>query len=286
MTRQACLAVVSGLVLATAAPAQPAAWRFHWQPGQVLVYQVEQATSATEVVEGKQSQTTSRLANTKRWQVLDVDATGVATLQLSLTALRLETTTPAGETLKFDSADPKGGDPQLREQLARFVGPPLMVLRVGPQGNVVEVKECKFGAPSRLESEPPFALTLPAATADAGRWERAYQVTLEPPHGTGQKFAAVQRYAVQSTAVKPAGNVPVATVTLATELKAQPEAVGDHAPLLQMLPEGEVVFNTQTGIMESARLRVDKELKDHQGEGSSYRFQSTYTERYVGAGTR
>jgi hypothetical protein len=34
--------------------------------------------------------------------------------------------------------------------------------------------------------------------------------------------------------------------------------------------------------MKSATVRIDKELKDYQGAGSSYRLQSRYTEEYVG----
>jgi hypothetical protein len=59
-------------------------------------------------------------------------------------------------------------------------------------------------------------------------------------------------------------------------------AVGDQTPLLQSQPEGEVVFDVQNGRVQSVNLRVDKELKNHQGEGSSYHVQSTYIEQYAG----
>jgi hypothetical protein len=53
-------------------------------------------------------------------------------------------------------------------------------------------------------------------------------------------------------------------------------------PLLQWLPEGEMVFDVQAGILRSATLKIDKELTGHQGEGSSYHFQSVYTAEYAG----
>jgi len=52
----------------------------------------------------------------------------------------------------------------------------------------------------------------------------------------------------------------------------------DRVPLLQLQPQGEIVFDLQAGRLRSATLRVDKELTGHQGEGSSYRFQSVYSE--------
>jgi len=71
------------------------------------------------------------------------------------------------------------------------------------------------------------------------------------------------------------------TIGLTTVLKSKPSALADQVPLLQMQPEGEVVFNVLTGLMESARLQINKEIKGHQGEGSSYHFQSTYVEERI-----
>lgn len=276
MIRPFVVALCAGLTLASSGLAQTADWRFHWKTGDVLTYRVEQATSASEVVDGKKTETTAKLGNTKRWQVLGVDGKGIATLQLSLTALRIEQVAPDGEVLLFDSANPDKSTPQMREQLSKYLGAPLAVLRIDSKGRLIEVKESKFGPPSRFESELPFGVTLPDGPTEVGKtWERAYAVTLEPPQGTGEKFDAVQRYmckSVQGAAVM---------IGMMTHIKSLPAALLDQVPLLQMQPEGEVIFNIQTGRLQSAVLKVNKELKNHQGEGSSYQFQSTYSEQIV-----
>jgi hypothetical protein len=174
----------------------------------------------------------------------------------------------------FDSANPKASDPQMAEQLSKLIGQPLAVLRIDAKGKVVEVKECKFGPATRFESEPPFVITLPDG-APQRNWERLYKITLAPPQGTNEQYEAVQKYTAQASKT---GSV---TVNLSTMLKAPPQALADQAPLLQMQPEGEVVFNVDKGLLEKASLKVDKELKGHQGEGSSYHFQSLYTEQHV-----
>src|SRR6516225_7159116 len=117
MKGKASMTLVFGLVVALPATAQETVWRFHWQRGQILTYRVEQVTTASEVVDGKRAETTSKLTNVKRWQVQIVDAAGVATLELSLGSLRIETTTPGGEVMLFDSANPAGSNPQMKEQL-------------------------------------------------------------------------------------------------------------------------------------------------------------------------
>ncbi len=277
MVRTAIGVMLAGLMLSSAASAQTTAWRFRWQPRQVLTYRVEQVTTASDTSADNTVETNSKLNLVKRWQVQAVDSAGVATLQLSLAALRLETTAPKGDLLLFDSANPDKSDPQMREHMARYVGQPLAVLRIDSKGKVVEVKESKYGPASRYENELPFVLMLPDNSPQANQsWERAYKLTLDPPQGTGDKYDAVQKYTCKAI------GAGTATITLTTTLKTMPESQLDRVPLLQLQPEGTIVFDTKEGLLRSANLRIDKELKGHQGEGSSYRFQSTYTEEYVG----
>jgi hypothetical protein len=268
------LAVLLGLALIGPAAAQAPAWRFRWQPGQVLPYRVEQVTTVTEVVGGNKVEMTAKVTVLKHWQVLDVDAQGVATLKLTLAAMRNEQTRPDGSVLLYDSSNPDKSTPELREQMAKFIGQPLAVLRVDGQGQVVEVKQ---GQANRFESDLPFLLTLPAAApAAGGSWERAFKVTLEPPQGSGQ-YEAVQKYVCAKA------DANAAVIALTTQFRTQPETAQEQTPLLQKQPAGEVVFDVRAGRLHSARLHIDKTLQNHQGEGSSYRFVSSYTEQYVGS---
>jgi hypothetical protein len=277
MLRTLIPAMMIVLAVGSSAPAQTAGWRFHWEKGQVLNYRVEHVSSATEVIDGKSSGFSSKLTLTKRWQVKDIDDSGIATVEMSLTAMRHEITTPEGKTLLFDSAEPGKSDADLKEQMSKYVGSALAVLRLDGLGRVVEVKESKYGPASKFESDLPFKLVVPGSEVKEGAaWERSYKITLEPPQGTGEKYDAKQTYTCNS--IKD-GN---AVVMFKTALMTQPESVADRRPLLPMQTEGTVVFDIKAGLMKSARVTIDKELKNYQGEGSSYRLQSRYTEEYVG----
>jgi hypothetical protein len=266
--------LVSLLVLfASSASSSAQTSLFRWQEGQVLTYRIEHVTSASETVGKNTTETKTKLNVTKQWRTVSLDAAGVATLELSLAALRLETTKPSGGLLIFDSTDEAKSDPQMSEQLKKYVGHPLALLRMDGRGKIIEVKESKHGPASRFESEPPFVLVFPNAALQEGMtWERPYQITIDPPQGTGEKYDAVQQCVCKS--VSP----DTATFALTTTFKTQPESLLDRVPLLQLQPQGEIVFDVQAGRLRSATLRVDKELTGHQGEGSSYRFQSLYTE--------
>src|SRR5438552_3017403 len=105
MSRKGMFIVLAGLVLASSASAQ-SPLRFRWQQGQLLVYRVEQSMTASETLTDGKVESKTKSSLIKRWQVQSVDAGGVATLQLSLDKLRLETTTTSGDMLLFDSTDP------------------------------------------------------------------------------------------------------------------------------------------------------------------------------------
>ena len=276
MIRMGMTAGVALLAAAALASAQTAPGRLHWQAGQVLTYRVEQVTVAADVVGDSKAETKTRLNLIKRWQVISVDAAGAATLQLSLAMLRLETNTPGGDKLLFDSASPDKNTPELRTQLSGYVGKALALLRVDNQGRVLEVKQSKFGPASRYENELPFVGVLPADGPKEGQeWRRDYKITMEPPNGAGEKYDAVQKYVCKSAADG------LLTATMTTELKKPPTAA-EQASLLQLLPAGEIVFDLKAGRLKSASLKIDKEVKGHQGAGSSYHVQMTYNEEYIG----
>jgi hypothetical protein len=160
--------------------------------------------------------------------------------------------------------------------MASFLNTPLATIRVDPFGRVVEVKQSKSDA-SSYENELPFLALLPGVLPKVGQsWERAYKITLAPPLGTGEKYDATQRYTCKSI------SGDLATLTLQTNLKAPPKAPADAIPLWQMMPQGEVVFDLKNGRLHSAKLTIDKELKDHQGKGSQTKFHSVLAVSYAG----
>lgn len=276
MTRGWSLLTLAGLTAALATPAAPAqAPQFRWQPGQVLTYKVAQVTTAAETVKEGKLDTTTRLDLVKRWQVVAVDPAGVATLQMSLSSLRMETRSPSGDLLLFDSARPEQSDEQLRSQLTKYVGPALTVVRLDRTGKLVEVKESQFGPASRLESELPFKLVLPPVMAPNQSWERPFVIKLEPPHGTGETYEAVQKCTCTGVASG------VATVGVSTKLKTQPEAVADRIPLLPLLHEGTIAFDLTNGRLQAVAFKMSQELNEHRGEGSKYVFQNDYREELI-----
>src|SRR5437867_3803109 len=114
MIRAVLLSMIATLLSATSLPTQSDPKIFHWEQGQILTYRVEQITAASETAENKTTETKTKLNLTKRWKILVVDQSGVATVELSLLALRLEQTKPDGGVLyaPYNSQNAAGERPR------------------------------------------------------------------------------------------------------------------------------------------------------------------------------
>src|SRR5262245_42493899 len=130
------------VVLACALPSHAQVlWRFQWKKGQELTYKIKHSTSVMEVLEKGNSSSDSNLDLVNRWQVTEVDDKGIATLTLTLVAMRNEQKRGNGDTLLFDSQNPDKSTPELAKQMGKFIGQTLSIVRMDGYGRVLEVTQ-------------------------------------------------------------------------------------------------------------------------------------------------
>lgn len=275
------LAIIGAMLICfistTAAEEKPP--RFRFTRGETLTYRVQQITSAIETIPNQKmnkvetTKNLTRLTLEKTWTVAEIDAQGRATLELRLSTMKLERELPNGETDVFDSA--KGNDENATE-LKKLIGPVLAVIQIDDRGSLVEVKESKFGPASRYTADLPFKMVLPDKVVKQDEnWKRDYAITLDPPAGTGESYASSQRYTL-----KPPTNGFV-VVGVETTIKDPPAQSSDMIPLLPFLIQGDVYFDGSTGCYYAARMKTERTLTNHLGEGSKYVYVSTYAEDLV-----
>lgn len=256
--------------------------RFVWQPGQVLTYSVRQSTSVRETTpEGGTARassgvTTTTLALTKRWAVKAVDPAGVATLELSIAAMRQEITRPgppdkAGQPTTdrtvLDTATPEGA-----QQAAQYLNKPILTVRVNTLGHLVDATAVT-GSVDRLRAELPFRVMLPESfPTGGGTWDRPFVIKLAPPLGTGETHDAIQKYSLRSE------TNGVLVVGLTTALKATPSDPAEMPAVVPLLWEGEVTFDRTAGHYTGAKLSIKREVANHQGAGTKFAYESQYIE--------
>ena len=248
-------------------------WQFRWQKGLVLNYKIKHVTSVIEVVETSKNIANSNLDLVNRWQVTDLDSKGIATLSLTLISMRNEQKRANGETLLFDSENPDKSTPELNKQMSKFIGQTVAIVRIDGFGRVLEVKQ---GSAASFEAEAPFLVVFPEAKAAAGQaWRRQFNLVLDPPYGTGEKFEAEQRYDCKAI------DAGKATLGVTTHFKTMPDNMRERIPLVQKDVQGELIFDVNAGRLISAQLNIDKTVENHQGKGSSYHFKSQYTRQLI-----
>ena len=269
------------LSLAIIAPAQPPAAqavRFKWEANATHAYKVTQQTIVRETTldpkteKAVTAEVRTDLELKKQWLVKSVDANGVATLEMTITEMKSTFRRADGTNLERDSANPEHA-----KEMAGYLNVPIVVVRVDPRGQIVEVKETKGGSAPRLHAELPFRMTLPeGAPAIGTSWDRSFTFTLDPPLGTGESYEFLQKFT-------PAANLNgLLSANVETTIKAPPTAVAERVPLVPMLWTGNVYFNTRAGTYHAARLKVKAELPNYQGEGTRFEYESAYNEDAIG----
>jgi hypothetical protein len=269
------IALVSGA--SAQPPAAPAAPRFKWEAGQTLAYRVVQVTTVSETtLDEKTNKPTTGEAKTslvidRKWLVKAVDDAGVATLEMSITAMKNEFRQPDGSVIGKDSAKPEDA-----KEMAAYLNTPIVVVRMDAKGNLVEVKDAKGGTAARLKAELPFRVVLPDAAPAAGAtWDRPFALKLDPPHGTGESYDFAQKYT--SKGAKDGYLI----VGVETAMKNPPKNVSEQVPLVPMLWTGDVYFHPATGRYAGSRLKSKAELVNFQGEGTKFVYESNYSEDWV-----
>lgn len=253
--------------------------KFIFKAGDVLSYRIVQTTAIDEVlIDDQTMKPTTRSINTsltliRDWKVTEVDAQGVATLEMQIRQMLWKQKIGDGEEDVFDSQKP---DELNKNVMAKNIGKVLAILRVDSAGKVVEVKQSNVGAAHRFNSDIPFKVMFSTEATKEG-WSRDYAIQLDPPHGTGEKFAAKQTYKIME------GQNGLQIYNLTTEIADLPKKSADQIPLLPLMQTGPVFFHLETGRYYGCRLKSSRILNNHQGEGTSYSYQSGYSEDLVAA---
>jgi len=251
--------------------------RFRWTEGQALDYKVQQNTSVTETSIDEQTKkpvtvtTVTKLTLTKKWTAKSVDASGTATLELSITAMRQEVTQTVGEEKPIvkllDSAIAEDA------KSMTFLNKTAVTVKVDTLGQLLDTQSANEGAADRLQVELPFRITLPNdAVKVAAKWDRGFRLKLPPPLGTGEKLECTQTYSYKGM------SGDFAVVGLGTELKTPPDDAALMPAVVPTLWTGDVFLNAKTGAYHGAKLTSKKDVANHQGEGTKFVYRSEYTE--------
>jgi hypothetical protein len=265
------------LFITSTAFAQSAPLRFQWQAGQVLTYKVSQTTNVTEKTIDEKAKkitqviTATKMTSTKKWTVKDVDANGQATLEMAVTAFRQEVSQTIGEAKPIERVVDSLNAEDTKTM--PFLNKVILTVKIDRQGQLLDAKADNPATTQRLQIELPFRIVLPdEAPAKDAKWSRAIKIPLPPPIGTGEEYDATQQ--MTYLGVKDEASV----IGFQTELKQEPSDVAMIPALAPMLWQGHLFFDAKLGRYKGAKLNSQKEVNNHRGENTLFKYNSEYVE--------
>jgi len=268
--------VALGSVMAVSPAIAQLPFAFKFREGSPLYYRTLHETKV-EVKQGEENAATaSTVKQLKKWDVKKIDGLGVTTIELSIQELALEQTDPSGETVKFDSTDLAGSNPQLVEQLKGVVNRPIIEIQLDSTGAIKGYKH--LTARQDVLRDLPFMITVPNERIPTvgTQWRRDFPIQLEPPLSTpARTLRGVQNCVVT------ASDSNKLVVEMESKLLDEVKSPKEMLPVVQFLPKGTIVLDPKAGKMLQAKMTIDQTVNDFQGMGSTYKFFSQYTEELV-----
>jgi hypothetical protein len=269
------------LAFALTQPPQPL--QLSWTVGDVATYAARQKTTVDEILPNeitKKLQSGGNIvtmALTYTWTVAEISPAGVATLHKRVTSLKSETkrTIPGKDGQPTTETDILDSSLAADREKMPFLNKVAVIAKVDRKGAVIEASS-DFGqaAVDRFKTELPFRMTLPAQAPSMGQsFTREYAITLDPKYGgTGEQYPVVQTATYKGT------NGSFSVFGIASRLKSEPKTAMELRPLIPLLWEGDVFFDSAKGKYHACQLTATRELKDHEGEGTKFAYRSEYTE--------
>ena len=251
--------------------------QYKFKMGEVLRYRVEHSADMRSTIEETSQQVESSSESVKAWKVTDVLPSGEMEFVHVVESVKMSNTVPNRGTTKFDSEKDKT-PPVGFEQAARAIGIPLSVIRIRPDGKIVDRQE-KHPQPASSE-DMPITLRLPSEAIAVGeKWDSGYEVDALRKSQTKVKVRTRRVCTLKS--VKEGIATIVVEYQILTPINAYIES-----QLVQKMTKGTVRFDMDAGRMVSQQLDADRRVIGFSGKASSMHFVSRMEERLLKPGER
>jgi len=262
---------LSAADVVTPPAAEPVRLAYHFHVGERIEMRVSHR-ARTETTMNETTQAVETLTDSlKRWTIVDVDATGRATLEHSVDDVTMVSRTSDRGEIRWSSGgtdEPPPGYELVRQSL----GVPLTRMVVDPEGRVldrVELRPCPPSATGDLVIVP-----LPEAPVEIGaEWTIPQEVVVEVPNGPRKAIRTRLRYRLDEVADG------FATIRVDTTVLTPVDDPRLEARLLERIWDGEIVFDIAAGRVVSRRTGIDRRVVGFGGPQSSIRYRASLEER-------
>lgn len=274
------LSVTAAMLLGTVAtadeptPADQTAYRLEYgfKMGEVVRFNVEHRASVRSTIEGTTQDVLTHTRSVKAWKITDVLPNGDIEFVNMVEQVKMTNKLADRAEMVYDSTKDQQA-PAGWEDVARTVGEPLSVIRMTPQGEIVD-RQIKHAQPAS-DADAPVALRLPDEKVKIGdTWSEPRTVTIKTADGANRDIQTRRLYKL----VKVANDVADIEVTYQVLTPIDPPI---EAQLVQRLLKGVARFDLQTGRVLSQTYDVDKRILGFAGPTSTMHYLMRMEEKAV-----
>jgi len=265
------LGMLVGTLPAAERGAEPVRLAYQFRVGDQIDMRVSHR-ARTETTMNETTQAVETLTESlKRWTVVDVDATGRATLEHSVDDVTMVSRTSDRGEVRWASGSTDEPPPGY-ELVRHSLGVPLTRMVVDPEGRVldrVELRPCPPSASGDLVIVP-----LPEEPVEVGaEWTIPQEIVVEVPNGPRKAIRTRLRYRLDEVADG------FATIRVDTTVLTPVDDPRLEARLLERIWDGEIVFDITAGRVVSRRTGIDRRVVGFGGPQSSIRYRASLEER-------
>jgi len=245
---------------------------YKFSTGEVIRYEVEHRMSIRNTIDKETQQATSETKSVKAWRILDVLPDDQIELMNMVEQVHMKNQLPDLDDQIYDSTKDKIPPPGF-EDAAKAVGVPISILRMSPQGKILD-RKMQIHQPA---ADPNALITIqlpeePVAIDET--WDEPLQLTVQLKEGGTRAIQARRHYKLKD--VKHA----VATIEVSYQILSPINAYLE-AQLIQRLMNGTVRFDVVAGRILSQEMEVDRRVLGYAGPTSSMHYVMHLKERLL-----
>lgn len=246
--------------------------RYKFRTGDVLRYEIQHRASIRSTIEEVTQSAQTSTDSTKSWKVTDVLPSGEIEFMTVVERVHMINQLPDRAATEYNSEQDKTPPPGF-DDAAKAIGVPLSVVRMTPQGKVVErkVKHRQAGT----EDDGALVIRLPETPVAIGAtWDEPLEVTVQLESGGTKSIQTRRHYKLKNV------SNGLATIEVTYQVLSP---VNPHieSQLVQRLMSGEVKFDLERGRLVSQRMDVDKRILGFAGATSSMQYVMRMEERLI-----
>ena len=243
--------------------------RYHFTPGEVLRWRVTHSFQMDSSIQGESETSEGRSESVKVWEVEQVEG-GAARIAFRIGSAKMRQKTDGQPETNYDSTS-DDAPPSAFVRFADNIDRVLSRIEIDERGETRNRKDLRPLAQSEGNFDA-LLIPLPKEPIAVGR---RWNVRKTVPAATqqGVKQVRVRRRYVLRKVVNDLAYIDVETDVLSPI--NDPTA---KAQLMQVLGDGEVVFNMDAGRIVRRRLDLDEEIVGFSGHASTMRYRGRFQE--------